>query len=115
ILWALGNYSYFIRPGYRRIETTGADDLDGLIASAYLSPDKTNMVVVLVNSSFDTVPVKLEFPSIVANAINAVSAYRTDSKTDLGNLNIDPTYDSNSNLLIAPRSLTTVSFSLDGL
>ncbi len=48
-LWVLGNYSRFIRPGYQRVELTGADDLNGLMGSAYVSPDGTQLVTVYVN------------------------------------------------------------------
>lgn len=45
-LWVLGNYSRFIRPGYTRVGLSGADSLSGVFASAYLSPDKRNLVIV---------------------------------------------------------------------
>ena len=38
-LWVLGNYSRFIRPGYKRVAMTGADNQNGLMASSWLSPD----------------------------------------------------------------------------
>jgi len=50
ILWALGNYSRFIRPGMRRVEMRGgAQDMDGLLASAYLDAPNKRVVAVLVN------------------------------------------------------------------
>jgi O-glycosyl hydrolase len=49
LLWALGNYSRFIRPGMRRVELRGRQDLQGLMASAYLEPHAGRMVMVLVN------------------------------------------------------------------
>ncbi len=112
LLWALGNYSHFIRPGYRRIAATGADDLDGLVASAYLAPDGGRIVAVLVNSSFEAIPVRFGLPADLADRVGGVSAYRTDGKMDLGNLAIHQTHD--RSLLVAPRSLTTVVFPLDG-
>ena len=50
-LWVLGNYSRFIRPGYTRVELAGADDLNGLMGSAYVAPDSKQLVVVYVNMS----------------------------------------------------------------
>lgn len=47
-LWALGNYSRFIEPGYRRMELGG--ECEGLLASAYLSPDGQTAVLVAVNN-----------------------------------------------------------------
>ena len=46
-LWALGNYSFFIRPGYQRIQLNGADDLGSLMGTAYMSPDKSKIVSVM--------------------------------------------------------------------
>jgi len=54
-LWALGNYSLFIRPGYTRIDISNAedggalDDVNGLMASAYISDDNSRIVAVFVN------------------------------------------------------------------
>jgi hypothetical protein len=52
ILWALGNYSRFIRPGMRRIEMAGGtQDIHGLMASAYADEAGQNQVAVFVNLS----------------------------------------------------------------
>jgi O-glycosyl hydrolase len=49
-LWALGNYSRFIRPGMRRIAMEGGpQDIKGLMASAYLDRPNRRVVAVLVN------------------------------------------------------------------
>lgn len=59
-LWALGQFSFFVRPGYLRVLLTGADDLNELLATAFLSPDERKIVIVAVNSSSRTVCRKLE-------------------------------------------------------
>ncbi|MCC7492970.1 MAG: hypothetical protein IT204_11500 [Fimbriimonadaceae bacterium] len=46
-LWALGNYSRFLRPGWRRIGCTAPA---GLLATAWLSPDSRQQALVVVNS-----------------------------------------------------------------
>lgn len=51
ILWTLGQFSRFIRPGYQRIEASGADDLNGLMVSAYQSPDQQKKVLVIINAA----------------------------------------------------------------
>lgn len=49
-LWAIGQFSRFVRPGYRRIETDGPfEDNTATLASAFISPDAERVVVVLVN------------------------------------------------------------------
>jgi O-glycosyl hydrolase len=50
ILWALGNYSRFIRPGMVRVAMTGADDFRSVLGSAWLDPAAGRVVVVYVNS-----------------------------------------------------------------
>jgi len=58
LLWGLGNYSRFLRPGAVRVEVTRSDEttlLDraksGLLASAYQAADGERVVFVLVNQS----------------------------------------------------------------
>jgi len=55
LLWTLGNYSRFVRPGMVRIECDvepAQSVVDGLLVSAYKG-EKDNLVVVLVNLSID--------------------------------------------------------------
>ncbi|XZE20751.1 glycoside hydrolase [Pirellulaceae bacterium SH449] len=49
--WALGHYSRFVRPGYVRVKVDDPDDLDGLMVSAFKSPDGETLVYVLINAS----------------------------------------------------------------
>lgn len=115
LLWALGNYSFFIRPGYKRIALEGADELDSLAGSAYLSADGSRIVAVFVNSVFDALPVKVDFPATVVKRIKGVSVFRTDNSTDLGNLHIDRQYTADRQFVMAPRSITTLVFELDDI
>jgi len=48
-MWALGNYSRFIKEGYIRIETSLS--IKSLSVSAYQSPDAKETVVVLINET----------------------------------------------------------------
>lgn len=112
LLWALGNYSFFIRPGYKRVALEGADDLNTLAASAYIAPDKSRIILVLVNSTFDVPTVQINFPGAFSKKINAVSLFRTDQQTDLANMHIDSQYTAGRPFTIAPRSVTTMVFQL---
>jgi glucuronoarabinoxylan endo-1,4-beta-xylanase len=49
-LWAFGNYSRFVRPGYVRIEATPNPEEDVLV-SAFKSPRGNKLVVVAINNS----------------------------------------------------------------
>jgi O-glycosyl hydrolase len=50
LLWALGNYSRFVRPGAVRYEVDGPEDPNGLMVSAYRNVDGS-WVVVAINYS----------------------------------------------------------------
>ena len=52
LLWALGNYSRFIRPNMRRVEmAVEGQDIHGVMASAYKDEGKRQVVAVYVNMS----------------------------------------------------------------
>jgi O-glycosyl hydrolase len=59
VMWVLGNFSRFIRPGYRRIGSGGYDDMGGLMSSSWLSPDEREVVIVAANFSDEPLVVNL--------------------------------------------------------
>ena len=83
MLWVLGNYSRFVRPGYVRIELDGADDLDTLAGTAFISSDGNRIVSVFVNSSFEDMPVEIALPKAWMKRFAEVHSYRTDARHDL--------------------------------
>ena len=83
MLWVLGNYSRFVRPGYVRVALEGADDLDTLAATAFVSPEGDRLVAVFVNSSFEEKPVELSMPKAWKKKMKSVTSYRTDARHDL--------------------------------
>jgi O-glycosyl hydrolase len=83
MLWTLGNYSRFVRPGYVRVDMQGADDLDALAGSAFVSPDGKQLVAVFVNSSFEDKSVNLSLPKAWLKKMTKVTSYRTDDRHDL--------------------------------
>ena len=105
LLWALGNFSLFVRPEFKRVEMSGADNLDKTAGVAFVSPDGRRLVAVFVNSSFERDVAKISLPEKFADAKARV--FRTDANCDLGNLWID---EASRSLTIAPRSITTVVF-----
>ena len=68
LLWALGNFSRFVRPGAVRIGVTGEgadpDDPEGLMVSAFLHAEERLLTVVLVNVSERPAPVRLAVPGL---------------------------------------------------
>lgn len=62
LLWAIGNYSRFVRPGMRRIDVAGAEnEILGLMGSAYKDEKARRVVAVYVNMSAEPRTVQLEF------------------------------------------------------
>ncbi len=110
-LWVLGNYSRFIRPGYKRIElTTNKDeDLNKLLGSAYLSPDGKRVVMVYVNmqSSQNNVRINVEGQT----KAKSINVYRTQTTEKLKHVN---SVFSLSRLIAIPaRSVVTIVADFD--
>jgi hypothetical protein len=62
LLWMIGNYSRFIRPGMRRIELSGVEnDIQGLMRSAYKDEAGRRIVAVYVNMASEPQRVGLNF------------------------------------------------------
>ena len=109
-LWVLGNYSRFIRPGYRRIghTTNQSESLNKLMGSAYISPDGKRIVVVYVNMGAAT-GVKLNVDGhATAKEINL---YRTSETENLKH--ITETYTLGQRILIPKKSVSTFVIDFD--
>ncbi|MBO7068565.1 MAG: xylanase [Bacteroidaceae bacterium] len=104
-LWVLGNYSRFIRPGYQRVQVEGADELNALMGSAWLSPEADTLVTVFVNMDKGSREVSLSFPGFEAEEVNT---FVTDGKHDL---QPDPDQTDAANLKLPSRSVVTVVMS----
>ena len=106
-LWVLGNFSRFIRPGYKRINLTGADDMSSLLGSGWLSPNEDEVVAVLVNMSHARRKVDL---SMVAGEAGEVRTYVTDRGR---NLRLDTSLQDMHNMVLPARSVVTVVIDLE--
>jgi len=112
ILWALGNYSRFIRPGMSRYSVIRSDNQNdersstGLMVSGYALPDKSEAIFVLVNySSKVTYPVKVK--TIDNREASSIRIYTTSAKSD-ENLNLSLHGNQDQIISISPRSVVTV-------
>ena len=107
-LWTVGQFSKFIRPGYKRISVENPDDLDGIMASAYISPDSEKLVLVVINAGD-----KEEIAQIMPRGFEQIklnSAYITNAEFDLEKLE---KLKSNSNQFVIPaRSVVTYTLEL---
>ena len=102
-LWALGNFSLFVRPGFTRIYLEGADDLMGLMGTAYLAPAGDRIVAVYVNMG--TEPVELRAVFADGRQPGTISCYLTDETRAMS-----LTAASGASFTIPPRSVFTVVY-----
>lgn len=101
-LWVLGNYSRFIRPGYKRVDVSGADEMNALMASSWLSADGNTLVTVLVNMNRISRNIAL---SLDGQSVQSVKTYVTDKDRDL---ELDSSLSDVSDMDIPARSVVTV-------
>lgn len=111
LLWTLGNYSRFVRPGAVRYEMTATDvdgqeipegynDPKGIMCSAYKNTDG-RWTVVVINYSEDEKPFHLD---IDGSSDTKWVRYRT---SDVGGENLAPIGDNEDGTIVPPRSVTT--------
>lgn len=111
LLWALGNYSRFVRPGAVRLPVSGSNaqetyfsdtDPTGLMISAYRNTDG-NIAVVAINYSEEKKEFLLQADD---GSVASWKAYRT---SDENNEHISPVgiAGKEETILLPPRSITT--------
>jgi len=76
MLWVLGNYSRFVRPGMVRVGLNGADEVNGLLASAYVDDKASRLVIVCANLGDVPVPVTLSFAGFRRHGRQRIDALR---------------------------------------
>lgn len=79
MLWALGNYSRFVRPGMQRIEVT--TDSKQLLVSGYKNQADGSLVLVIVNSAAEKT--KLQLNGDIVSAGKKIITYTTDETKSL--------------------------------
>jgi len=105
LLWAFGNFSRFIRPGYRRVLMLGADNKFGLMGTAYLAPDDKKLVLVFINAASSSKEISLDVAGIPWNPNYEIYLTSDNDGDDLRNIG---TYASGSLLTIPAKSLITM-------
>ena len=81
-LWVLGNYSRFVRPGYQRI-ALNLPESRKVFGSAYISPEKDKVVVVVTNMGPETVHFTPTIEGINGKEVATVNQYTTSEAKDL--------------------------------
>jgi len=111
-LWTLGNYSRFVRPGYKRVDVVRSDGLTsasaayGQMSSAYLSPSSDTLVMVFINYSEYDQQLNLNLSNIPANfVLEKLKPYVTSATDDLKSY---PEISAQSPVYLKARSITTL-------
>lgn len=106
LLWGLGNFSRFVRPGDKRVELSGADDFYEVAGSAFVSPDEKRVVAVFVHSGFEPKNVSLK----LGGNFKSAKFYRTSETEDLKFLGDKKISAKPAEFGLMPRSITTIVF-----
>lgn len=105
-LWTLGNYSRFIRPGYRRIALNLNETLN-FFGSAWMSPDGDKIVAVYTNLSDRAVRLG-ETHEGWSNEPLSVTTYTTTGTKNL----VEAAVAAGKQVVLDPKSVTTVVYAL---
>jgi O-glycosyl hydrolase len=106
MLWALGNYSRFVRPGMIRVDASLSGIADAtaaansLMISAYKNPATKELVVVVINMGATDEKIKLSSINYVSAVLKA---YTTDATKELQFSTTAP----NGNITVGARSIVT--------
>jgi hypothetical protein len=100
LMWALGNYSRFIRPGMKRVAATLASSDSTCLATAYKDVKTGTVVAVLINMARTTQTVQVN--EHTGKTFTRARAYVTSSNKKLQPQSV------NNTLLLEPESVTTL-------
>jgi glucuronoarabinoxylan endo-1,4-beta-xylanase len=79
-LWAMGNFSRFVRPGWKRVATSGTAP-SGVLVSAYINPANNALSIVAINSNSASANVSFY---VSGNAPCSLTPYETSATKNLG-------------------------------
>lgn len=105
-LWVLGNYSRFIRPGYRRI-ALNLNESRSFFGSAWLSPEGDKIVAVYTNLAEKAVRLSETHEGWSSEA-KSVTTYTTTAGKNL----VEATVATGKPVVLETKSVTTVVYSL---
>lgn len=104
LMWALGNYSFFIRPGMKRIEVENQEPTQAVtdvMISAYKDATARKLVIVAINTNADERTYRLDIDGRIKN--QSLTPYVTSESSDLekgGEMAVD-------NIIIPAKSVVT--------
>ncbi len=101
MLWALGNYSRFVRPGASRIDVSSGAGGEHLLISSYKNTDN-QLVTVIVNSQNEPVDIALNQSGKV---LSKIKVFKTSASSDLQRVAVQST---SEKITISERSIVTI-------
>ena len=104
-LWALGNYSLFIRPGFQRVNLSITNPSNAFFGSAWISPERNSIVVVYTNMTTKAIEANTDLKGI-NKKYNSLKRYVTSETKDL-----QEDVPENGKCIIDPQSVTTFVYS----
>ncbi len=102
-LWVMGNFSRFVRPGWRRVATSGTAP-SGVLVSAYINPANNALSIVAINSNTSAKSVSFY---ISGNAPCMLTPYETSASKNLGAGSAVSVAQSRVTVMLSAQSVTT--------
>jgi glucuronoarabinoxylan endo-1,4-beta-xylanase len=102
-LWVLGNFSRFVRPGWKRVGTSGTTP-SGVFVSAYIDPTSSGLSIVAINTNASSKDLSFY---ISGSAPCALTPYETSASKDLGEGSSITVSGSRFMATLAAQSVTT--------
>jgi O-glycosyl hydrolase len=102
-LYAMGQYSRFIRPGWQRIDCD-ASPRGGIYSSAYKNPSTKEIAIVIINETITHFSVLLD---LTGAEYDQLEIWRTSENEDLKKTGKQQTSRNTAEVILAPMSITT--------
>ena len=103
-LWAMGNFSRFVRPGWKRVATSGTTP-SGVLVSAYINPANNALSIVAINSNTSSKDVSFYVSG--GNAPCTLTPYETSASKNLGQGSAVTVAQSRVTVTLSAQSVTT--------
>lgn len=108
-LWALGQFSRFVLPGYRRVDAKLDDANKHFFGSAYIDKDETKLVIVISNCKDAEKTVDLKLLGIEGRKVKSVKCYTTSENENLFERDVEKT----DEVVIKGKSIYTFVFEFE--
>jgi len=103
-LYAMGQYSRFIRPGWNRIDCVTAP-ANLIFSSAYRNPKTKEIAIVIISERSSEVTIPIDMPDA---QFNQLDIWRTSSSEKLKNVGKQRVSGGKASIKIPPKSITTL-------